>query len=128
MDAGRLPQRPGRFTITPIRARVRLNAGESGDIEGELLSPATRFSASLPPGLEPDQRWVAAPTFSATQLFDRTLQGLEVGDAFERELRFEASDVMAMMLPTFAAEQLPGLEGEMDHLARALVEVRDFFR
>ena len=103
------PQRPGHFTITPIRARVRLNAGESGDIEGELLSPATRFSASLPPGLEPDQRWVAAPTFSATQLFDRTLQGLEVGDAFERELRFEASDVMAMMLPVFTPDAQPGL-------------------
>jgi hypothetical protein len=103
------PQRPGNFTIPSIRARIQMNADESGDIEGDLFSPATRFSASLPPGLQPDQDWVASPTFSATQTFDRALEGLAVGDAFERELQFEASDVMAMMLPAFTPGTQPGL-------------------
>jgi hypothetical protein len=54
-------------------------------------------------------QWVAAPDFSVSQRFDRSLEGLQVGDAFEREVVFEASDVMAMMLPTFTADELPGL-------------------
>ena len=103
------PQRAGEFTIPPISAKVRVNADESGDVDGVLQSPATRFSASLPPGMEADQVWVAAPAFTASQNFDRELQGLRVGDAIERELRFEASDVMAMMLPEFTPGKQPGL-------------------
>ncbi len=103
------PQRPGEFTIPPVRAKIRVNAGDTKDVEGELFSPAIRFSASLPPGLETGQHWVAAPAFSVRQVFDRDLQGLQVGDAFERELRFEASDVMAMMLPAFSPARQPGL-------------------
>ena len=102
------PQRAGEFTIPPIAATVRVN-NEAGDVEGQLQSPATRFSAYLPPGLQADQHWVAAPSFSVTQSFDRGLQGLKVGDAFEREVRFEASDVMAMMLPELSPGEHPGL-------------------
>ena len=103
------PQKSGDFTIPPIRATIRVNSGEAGDVEGDLRSPATRFSATLPPGLQAGQHWVAAPSFSATQSFDRELLGLKVGDAFERKLRFQAGDVMAMMLPSFTPEDLPGL-------------------
>jgi hypothetical protein len=42
-------------------------------------------------------------------VFDRDLEELAVGDAFERELRFEARDVMAMMLPDFSPGAQPGL-------------------
>lgn len=103
------PQREGEFSIPPIRLRVAVNAGEAGNVEGELYSPPVQFSTSSPAGLSQAQHWVASPSFSVTQHFDRSLEGLQVGDAFEREILFEATDVLAMMLPAFTADEFPGL-------------------
>jgi hypothetical protein len=52
---------------------------------------------------------VASPAFEVRQGFDRPLEALQVGDAFELEVIFEAEDVLAMMLPAFTPEKLPGL-------------------
>ena len=103
------PQRPGDFTIPPIRLQLQVNDGEAGDVEGELYSPSTGFSTTLPAGLENAEHWVASPDFAVSQQFDRTLENLQVGDAFERHIRFEASEVMAMMLPPFTPDQPEGL-------------------
>jgi hypothetical protein len=103
------PQRAGSFTIPPVAARVKVNAGEAGDIEGAINSPSLDFSVELPPTLAGLEQWVAAPRYSVSQSFDRELNALQVGDAFEREIVFEASDVVAMMLPSLTAEQLTGL-------------------
>lgn len=45
------PQREGEFTIPPLALRVKVNAGDAGDVEGALSSPP---SASL---LRYRQRW-----------------------------------------------------------------------
>jgi BatD DUF11 like domain len=103
------PQRAGEFTIPPLSVRVQVNAGEAGDVEGTLVSPPVSFTVTLPPALAAVPQWVAAPEFSVSQRFDRSLEGLQVGDAFEREIIFEASDVLAMMLPAYSAQGLPGL-------------------
>jgi hypothetical protein len=116
------PQRAGDFTIPPIRVQVKVNADESDAIEGALYTLPVHFSTAVPEalanrgqttvysnrGLSPIY-WVAAPAFEVRQSFDRPLAGLEVGDAFELEVVFEAEDVMAMMLPAFAPEKLQGL-------------------
>jgi hypothetical protein len=44
-----------------------------------------------------------------SQSFDRLPEDLKVGDALEQEIRFEASDVMAMMLPAVEVQRQPGL-------------------
>ena len=103
------PQRAGEFNIPGIRLRLKVNTGEAGDVAGELESPPTRFRATIPPALAEAGQWVAAPEFTVSQQFDRDLDDLQVGDAFTRELRFTASDVMAMMLPGFEAQQVTGL-------------------
>jgi hypothetical protein len=103
------PQRAGEFTIPPLGVRVKVNAGEAGDVEGTLVSPPVSFTVTLPPALAAVPQWVAAPEFSVSQRFDRSLESLQVGDAFEREIIFEASDVLAMMLPAYSAQGLPGL-------------------
>ena len=103
------PQRDGEFTIPPVRLRLQVNAGEAGNIEGELTSPPVQFRAEVPAGLEDTGHWVAAPAFSVSQRFDRDLADLTVGDAFSREIVFEASEVMAMMLPPFEVAQTAGL-------------------
>ena len=102
-------QRAGEFTIPPIKLRLKVNAGDAGNLEGELYSPATNFAARVPEALAQAPHWVASPEFSVSQYFDRDLETLQVGDAVEREVRFEASDVMAMMLPDFSAEAPSGL-------------------
>ena len=103
------PQRPGEFTLPPVTARVKINAGDAGDVEGALKTLPVTFSAELPAALAGVGQWVAAPEYTVSQSFDRSLEGLQVGDAFERKIVFAASDVMAMMLPAFSAADSPGL-------------------
>lgn len=103
------PQRAGDFSVPPIRLQVKVNTARDGDVEGELLSPPLTFSAAIPDALAQADSWVAAPAFTVRQSFDRSLEGLQPGDAFEREILFEATDVMAMMLPAVTADKLPGL-------------------
>lgn len=103
------PQRAGEFTIGPIALQLQVNAGEADDVKGEGHSPSRHFSVAIPESLAQIDQWVAAPAFSVRQNFDRALDDLSVGDAFEQEIVFEASDVLAMMLPAYAIEQQPGL-------------------
>jgi len=103
------PQRAGRFSIPPITTRLKINAGEAGDVEGILRSPPLAFTATLPASLADIGQWVAAPEFTVSQSFDKSLENLQVGDAFEREILLEAGDIMAMMLPAVEARQQPGL-------------------
>ena len=102
------PQRAGDFTIPPIAVRLKVNSGD-GDVEGSLTSPPVDVTVSLPASLADVTQWIATPDFSVEQRFDRPPEQLQVGDAFEREVVFAASDVMAMMLPAFEAEELTGL-------------------
>jgi hypothetical protein len=103
------PQRAGDFTIPPIQVQVKVAADESDAIEGALYTLPIHFSTAVPEALANVEHWVAAPAFEVRQDFDRPLEALQVGDAFELEVVFEAEDVMAMMLPAFAPEKLAGL-------------------
>ena len=103
------PQREGNSEIPPVALHLRVNHETVGEVAGTVYSPAVTMGARRPPGLEEGAHWVAAPRYEVEQHFDRELEGLVVGDAFEREIRFEAESVMAMMLPTFRAGDSPGL-------------------
>jgi hypothetical protein len=103
------PQRSGAFTIPPIDARLSINHEAAGEVKGTLHSPSLRLQASVPATLAKVQHWVAAPDYRVNQSFDRELTGLKAGDAIERTIVFEATDVMAMMLPSWQLENLSGL-------------------
>ncbi len=103
------PQRAGEFSIPPIELSLTVNAGASENVEGKLNSPPTAFSVVIPPALQQAQDWVASPRFTVSQQFDRSLEDLQPGDAFERTIEFEADDVMAMMLPEVAVQKIPGM-------------------
>ena len=103
------PQRSGTFTIPPIDARMSINDATAGDVNGILQSPSLKLQANVPTALAKAQHWVAAPDYKVSQSFDRELTGLKAGDAIERSIVFEATDVMAMMLPSWLSEDLPGL-------------------
>ncbi|MDX1735502.1 MAG: BatD family protein, partial [Halioglobus sp.] len=99
-------QRAGAFTVPPVRLQVKVNAGEKGDIEGELFTPATDIEVQLPDELARINQWTAAPAFEVSQQFDRALDKLAVGDALSRDIVLQASDLMAMMLPAPATGQI----------------------
>ena len=103
------PQRVGDFDIPPLNLTVSVNAGGSDSANGEITAAGVSFTAALPPTLEGFDHWVAAPEFSVSQTFDRDLADLAVGDAIERTVRFEARDVMAMMLPELPPQDAPGM-------------------
>ncbi|MEM8563768.1 MAG: BatD family protein [Pseudomonadota bacterium] len=103
------PQRAGEFSLPPISAKVTIAAGPGETIEGELVSPPVNFSVSLPDSLQGLNNWVATPELEVQQHLDRAVDNLQVGEAFEREIELKASDVLAMMLPAFVAEELTGL-------------------
>ena len=102
------PQRAGDFTVEPIALQLQVNTGEA-DAKGELYSPRLQFSVAIPDSLAEAGQWVAAPAFTVTQTFDRSLDDLVAGDAFEQQVVFEASDVLAMMLPSYAVDRQVGL-------------------
>lgn len=103
------PQQAGSFTLPPIAARIKVSDHYAKSVEGELHSPALHFQSVIPESLRRAEQWVAAPAYTVSQSFDRELENLQVGDAIVREIVFEATDVMAMMLPALDAENLQGL-------------------
>jgi len=104
------PRQEGSFLIPNIDLELSV-AGEGVDtIAGTTQTESLTFAAAIPPGLTADDQWVAAPTFSVRQRFDRDLSALAVGDALEHTIVLSAEDVMAMMLPAYAAPALEGLK------------------
>ena len=103
------PQREGSFSIPAITAKVKVSDLSANSVEGELSSPGLHFNAVIPQSLTQVEHWVAAPKYLVSQRFDKDLDNLQIGDAFTREITFEATDVMAMMLPAFDVEIHDGL-------------------
>lgn len=103
------PQRAGSFTVGPVKLRVEVNGGSAGNVAGVIDSPPVSFEVTLPEALQDVDQWLASPRFTVRQRFDRDLDALAVGDAIEQEVVFEASDVMAMMLPAYTPHRQEGL-------------------
>lgn len=103
------PQKSGTFSMPPVSATVAVSDERDGVVKGKLYSPTVHFEASLPTGLEDGQQWVASPTFSVTQRFDKDIEAVLPGDAILREVTFEATEVMAMMLPSLTSTKSNGL-------------------
>lgn len=102
-------QRAGRFTVGPVKLRVEVNGGSGGNVTGVITSTPVSFEVTLPEALKDVDQWLASPRFTVRQRFDRDPGGLAVGDAIEQEVIFEASDVMAMMLPAYTPPEQDGL-------------------
>lgn len=103
------PQLAGSFSIDPIAVQVQINVGDGKNASETVLSPPVAFTVTVPDELSQASSWVAAPAFSVSQRFNRDLNALSVGDAFQQVVTFEAADVLAMMLPDYATEPFSGL-------------------
>lgn len=102
-------QRKGNFRIPPVRVHAQVSDGSAGAIAGDLYTAPAALAVSVPPALASAPSWVAAPAFSVTQHFDRDVEALQVGDAVQREIVVQATEVMAMMLPVPEVREAAGL-------------------
>ena len=103
------PQRAGNFTLPPIKLQIQVNTSE-GNISGTAYTSPLDFEVSLPAALEEVEFWVAAPAFTVEQELDRDPLQLKVGDALIQDIRFEARNIQAMMLPAAVSPAVAGLK------------------
>jgi hypothetical protein len=103
------PQRAGQFNIPPLSLQLQVNNGTGNTVSGTIDAPGTSLDVVLPPDLADLDAWVAAPDYTARQTFDKDPSALQVGDAIERSIELEASEVLAMMLPAISANEQDGL-------------------
>lgn len=103
------PQTAGSFRIPPVALELSVAGPNGNSVTGNASAPGAALDAAVPAALEVADFWVAAPEFSVSQSFDRELESLAVGEAFERKITFSANDLMAMMLPAYHPAQIAGL-------------------
>jgi|GEM_PF-7008872 len=117
-------QRPGYFAIPALTFSVSY-AGEGGEQLAPVVLqlPATGFRAVAPPlpADLPVESLLATPSLSLEQEFDRSLEGLQVGDALRRSLRLYGEDTLGAMLPVLPVAEAPS---GVDHYSDAPV-IRD---
>jgi hypothetical protein len=103
------PQQPGRYRVPEIDLGLAVNDADHGIVRGALATTSLEFVAVVPDILAGVDTWVATPTFSVEQVFDRELTALQPGDALTQTITLRASRVSAMMLPAPGHTELPGL-------------------
>lgn len=108
------PQRAGEFSVPPVALSLAVNDADLGIVRGTVETSRLSFTASVPPELATTSRWLATPFFAVRQSFDRSLEGLNPGDAFQRTIELEATRLTALMLPEPRVEELDGLAAYPD--------------
>ncbi len=105
------PQRPADYDIGPAPVTVTwADPDTSAPTETALALPPVTFSATVPPGAEGIDPFLAATRLSVTATLDGLPDAPKPGDAFTLTLATTASGPSAMLLPPLA-ERLPSLDG-----------------
>jgi hypothetical protein len=103
------PQRSGPFEIPAIPIRVSIAGKNLESIVGEIQTNPLSFTTHKPQELDIADNWVATSRFEVRESFNKSIEELKTGDALVRTINMSADDLPAMMLPGFAAEEIPGL-------------------
>lgn len=109
------PQQTGQFMVPSIGIKITVSVATGKNVQGVLFTQPHRFSAQRPTAkMINSEAWVVAPNANLTQHWQySTSQSnkkgkqdkskkpqLTVGDAITRTLTLNASDSLAMLLPT----------------------------
>jgi hypothetical protein len=103
------PQRAGKYEVPPVEVKVKYA------IEGKASppTPATgkggSFTATIPASARGLPYFIATPSFQLSGTVEPALEGLRVGDSFERTITMTATEAFAMMLPPLEFPALDGL-------------------
>ncbi|MCL6416448.1 BatD family protein [Aestuariirhabdus sp. Z084] len=92
------PQREGRFQVPAIAVNISIAGENQQRIEGVIQTQPLNFLAVTPDAMADRAAWIAVPSLSIDDRFDRELSDLQPGDAVRRTLRIRAEDTAAMML------------------------------
>lgn len=111
------PQTVGDYIIPEIAVDVAVVDSDGYITKGPLLGNKLTFSVientamlNSINGTDGDNvEWIASPSFSIDESFDRSFEGLKAGDALTRTLLFSAKDLPAMMLPSLALADITGV-------------------
>ncbi|NND00831.1 MAG: hypothetical protein HKN85_11680, partial [Gammaproteobacteria bacterium] len=103
------PQRGGLFEVPPIPLKISVADDSGASIVGEISTPALGFLARIPQSLESRREWVATDRFEVAENFNKSLDGLQPGDALVRTITVSADNLPAMMLPQASADSIPGI-------------------
>ena len=109
------PQVEGEYSLPALVLELAVNDASAGIVRGTLTTTALAFAATVPELLKSVDAWLATPRLDVSQEFDRELEALRPGDAFEQVITLRATNVTAMMLPTPRIPQLPGLSAYADN-------------
>jgi len=99
------PQTDGRVVIPPIVARYTDAASEA---PVAVVSKSFAFQAAIPAGAGQTLPLVAT-SVKLTQLFDRDLSTLKVGDGFTRTLTLTATDTDTIVFPGLTLAAVAGM-------------------
>ncbi len=108
------PQREGAFELPPVTLALAVNDATLGIVRGTVETGPQAFSVAVPAAMAGVSRWLATPSLQVRQRFDRALEGLAPGDAFQRSIELEATRLTALMLPEPKIEELDGLAAYPD--------------
>jgi len=105
------PQRGGDFDIPAIPIHLSIAGKDvNTSITGSLHTAPLSFSAIIPDALhQTGGHWVATTRFEVTEQYNRSLDGLNPGDALIRTIHASADSLPAMMLPDILPESIPGV-------------------
>jgi hypothetical protein len=103
------PQRVGDYHVPSIE--VKLTYARPGKAAGKatLRSPPLSFSARIPPGAEGIKNLVTTPKLIVSEIWDKKLKNLRVGDSLTRTITLTADDTVGMLLPDIRFSDTEGL-------------------
>ncbi|MEZ9290385.1 BatD family protein [Vibrio lentus] len=94
------PMTSGEFVIPTVPVRIQVSAPDGSNVGGTLYTQPIKFEASLPSGLLSDESpWFSATDVDVEQQWQRSSEGLKVGDAVTRTVTIKAKDSLSVLLP-----------------------------
>lgn len=104
------PQTTGRFQVPPVEVRLVVAKEDvSRSPEITLQSEPLVIEARLPAGAEGHGLVLSTPGLSVRESYDRTLEGLQVGESFKRQVTMTIQDSVAMLLPPMSFDADEGI-------------------
>ncbi len=104
------PQSAGEYVLPQARVTFSYAAVPGQPpVDGSVDLPPTKFTVLGPPSPGPGQGGIVAAKVTVTQVLDRDLKGLKVGDAVVRTVTTTADGLQAMMIPPPEPTALDGV-------------------
>ncbi|HEY6991044.1 MAG TPA: BatD family protein, partial [Bryobacteraceae bacterium] len=93
------PQQPGTFKLPTAEIAVKYASDPPKSAEVHLTLPAITFDAMIPPEAADLNYFLPTTALKISQILDKPLKHLQVGDTVTRTIAITASKMRAMLIP-----------------------------